>query len=296
MTDEPSTTGELPGALDEDEVDVLPSRQGELDAMRQVEEPVTVDSMVADLHELGVEAGETLFVHTAQSALGWVCGGPQAVCEALQRAVTEEGTVVLPTFCGQNSDPAVWEQPPIPDEWVDIVLENRPAYRPEVTPSHSVGSVPEVFRQYPGAVRSRHPIYPFAAWGADAEAIVAEHSYDDGLGDGSPLAELYDREARILMLGTDHTTNTSLHLAEYRADYPAGRTTTDVPILQDGERVRIEIEEQETSTDDFPDVGSAFEDEHEVVEGTVGAADCKLLDQPALVDFAVDWFEQHRTE
>lgn len=294
MPDEADDSGGLPGELDEDEVDVLPSREGELDAMRSVDRPVTIDSIVADLRALGIEPGETLFVHASQSAIGWVCGGPQAVCEALQRAVTERGTVVVPTFCGQNSDPADWEQPPIPDAWEEVVLANRPAYRPEVTPSHGVGSVPEVFRQYPGSVRSRHPIYPFAAWGAAADAIVAEHSYEDGLGEGSPLAELYDRDARVLMLGTDHSTNTSLHLAEYRAEYPAGRTVTDVPILRDGQRVRIEIEEQETSTDDFPDVGAAFEAEHEVVAGTVGAADATVLDQPALVDFAVDWFEAHR--
>lgn len=294
MTDEDST-GELPGDLTDD-IAVMESRQGELDAMRKVDQPVTIESMVADLRELGVTPGETLFVHSSQSALGWVCGGPQAVCEALQRTVTESGTVVLPTFCGQNSDPAVWEQPPVPESWIDTVCEHRPAYRPEVTPSHSVGSVPEVFRQYPDAVRSRHPIYPFAAWGADAVEITADHSYDDGLGDGSPLAALYDRNARVLLLGTDHSTSTSLHLAEYRADYPTSRTRTDVPIVRDGERVQITIEEQETSTDDFPAVGSAYEAAHEINEGTVGAADCKLLDQASLVDFAIDWFETNRSD
>lgn len=47
---------------------------------------------------------------------------------------------------------------------------------------------------------------------------------------------LYDRDGRVLLLGTDHGTNTSLHLAEYRADYPKERTGDGGPVLIDGER------------------------------------------------------------
>ncbi len=271
----------------------------ERDAVERAEEPVTVQSLADDLRELGVETGETLLVHSSMSALGWVVGDAQAVVDGLMRAVTESGTLVVPTYTGQYTNPEGWSNPPVPDEWVETIRAKRPAFRPAVTPTRRIGAVPECFRNYPRAVRSRHPQTSFAAWGADAAEIVADHSLDYGLGDGSPLAEVYERDGRVLMLGTDHDTNTSLHLAEYRADFPKESKTTDTPLLRDGERVHVEIEGFERSTEDFPDVGRAFEDEFgsdesAVRTGAVGATTATLLAQRPLVDFAVEWFEEHR--
>ena len=267
---------------------------GERDAVEAVEEPVTADAIVEDLRELGVMPGETLLVHSSVSSLGWVAGGAQAVVEALQRTVTEDGTLVVPTFTGQYTDPARWSNPPVPDEWVEPMPERMPTFRPAVTPTRSVGAVPECFRSYPEAVRSRHPTWSFAAWGADAEAIVADHPYENGLGEASPLGAVYDRDGSVLLLGVGHAVDTSLHLAEYRATFPKERASHRTPVLQDGERTMVELEGIAMSADDFPEVGAAFEREVGASEGPVGAATATLLDQPALVDFAVEWFEANR--
>lgn len=65
-----------------------------------------------------------------------------------------------------------------------------------------------------------------------------------------------------------------------------------------GERAAVERVDDctdiETSTDDFEDVGAAFESQTDVTTGTVGAADATLLDQQSLVDFATKWFGKHR--
>ena len=269
---------------------------GERDAVDRVDEPATVSTLRSDLRELGVEPGETLLVHSSLSALGWVCGDAQAVVDALCGAVTESGTLVMPAHTGQYTDPSVWSNPPVPDDWIETIRAERPPFRPETTPTRGMGAVAECFRGYPDTVRSRHPTVSFAAWGADAEAVVADHAYDEGLGEGSPLAEVYDRGGRVLALGTGYDTNTSIHLAEYRAAFPKERTTNDAPVLEDGERVRVEYEDIETDTSDFEEVGTAFEDERPeaVARGTVGAAEARLIDQPALVDFAVEWFEATR--
>lgn len=267
---------------------------GEKEAMGRVDDPVTVSSLVTDLRELGISAGDTVLVHSSLSALGWVCGGPQAVVDALQDVVTESGTLVLPTHTGQYTDPAEWSNPPVPEEWVEQIHESMPPFRPRVTPTRGMGAIPECFRNYPDVVRSGHPEVSFAAWGAEAEAIVTGHGFDDGLGENSPLARIYDRDGDILLLGVGHDNNTSLHLAEHRADVPKETVRHSAPVLEDGQRVRVEYEDIETNTEDFTDLGAAFERVVGLTEGTVGAADSKLVDQRAIVDFAVDWFEMNR--
>ncbi|MEE6208550.1 AAC(3) family N-acetyltransferase [Salarchaeum sp. III] len=263
------------------------------DAVEAVEEPVTPARIASDLRDLGVR-GETVIVHSSVSSLGWVPGGAQGVVEALRAAVTPAGTIVMPTHTSHLCTPSVWENPPIPDDWLPTVRESMPAFRPDVTPSRGVGAVPECFRTYPDAVRSTHPQYSFAAWGADADDIVADHELDYGLGENSPLSAVYNRGGLVLILGTDHETNTSLHLAESRADYERDETVEEGSVLVDGEREWVEFADIERTTDDFSDVGAAFEADVGVETGRVGVADANLLDQRALVDYATEWFSQNR--
>jgi aminoglycoside 3-N-acetyltransferase len=265
--------------------------------IERTDEPVTPDRIADDLRDLGVESCETLLVHSSLSSLGWVTAGPPAVVDALMEVVTSDGTLVMPTHSPHYTDPSRWRNPSVPDDWEDAIRTERPAYRPEVTPTRSVGAIPECFRTYPDVRRSRHPVYSAAAWGADAEAVVADQSYDHGHGEESPLAELYDRDGTILMLGTDHDTNTSLHLAEHRADREQGVSNQSVPVrVEDGETEMVEFEQLEYRADDFGEVGRDFEDENPeaVARGTVGPADTKLVSQRDVVDYGAAWFEKNR--
>jgi aminoglycoside 3-N-acetyltransferase len=267
----------------------------EKDTIDRSDDPVTVDRLVDDLRELGIEAGETLIVHSSLSSLGWVCGGAPAVVDALREAVTAEGTLVVPTHTGY-SDPAGWGNPPVPDDWEPTIRETMPAFDPAVTPTRGMGAIPECFRTYPDVRRSRHPVVSFAAWGAEAGTVVEDHSYDEPLGENSPLARVYDLDGRVLLLGVGHDRNTSLHLAEYRGEYPKRRTVDGGPVLRDGERRWLEYVDIETRTDDFSAVGEAFELHHPeaVTRGTVGYGTARLYEQRALVDFATAWFGENR--
>ena len=267
----------------------------ERDAVERTDEPVTVERTIADLRALGVDSG-TVLVHSSLSALGWVSGGPPAVVDALMEAVTPDGTLVMPTHTTQYTDPSYWEAPPVPDDWVEEIRTSRPPYRPAVTPTRGMGAIPECFRTYPDVRRSRHPTYSFAAWGADAEFVVGDHEFDHGLGEGSPLARVYDRDGIVLMLGTGFDTNTSLHLAEHRADREQESTTECAPVLDDGERTMVSFEQLDYDSDDFAEVGRDFEDDHPaaLARGTVGAADVRVVPQRALVDYGAAWFEENR--
>ncbi|NHN57937.1 AAC(3) family N-acetyltransferase [Halorussus rarus] len=262
-----------------------------------MDDPLTVGRIAADLRELGVEAGDTLLVHSSLSALGWVAVGPSAVVDALLEVVGPDGTLAMPTHSTQYSDPTGWRNPPVPDDWVGRIRAERPPYRPAVTPTRGMGAIPECFRSYPGAIRSRHPTYSFAARGADAEFVVADHAYDHGLGEGSPLARVYDRDGSVLMLGTGYDTNTSFHLAEHRADREQTASTHEAPVVgPDGDRETVTYEQLDYDSSDFAEVGRDFEDERPeaVTAGSVGLADAKLVSQRDLVDYAAEWFERNR--
>lgn len=269
------------------------SEQETIDA---VDEPNTVASLAEQLRDLGIARSEAVIVHTSLSALGWVCGGAQAIVEAL-RATTgddQDCTLVMPTFTGQYSDPAGWSSPAVPEAWHEVIREERPAYQPEVTPTRGVGVVPECFRNYPEVVRSRHPQLSFAARGPAADAIVGGHAFDYALGNTSPLGRLYGRDADVLLLGVDHGSNSSLHLAEYRADVTGEPLERSAPIWRDGERVEVEYEDIPTDESDFAQLGEDFERDVGATEGRVGAARAVLCSQPELVDYAVEWMEVHR--
>ena len=97
--------------------------------------PRTRESLAHDLCALGVVAGMILEVHSSLSKLGWVCGGPVAVVQALMDTVTETGTLTMPTHTTNYADPAKWSNPPVPESWWPKLYEQMPAFDPRITPS-----------------------------------------------------------------------------------------------------------------------------------------------------------------
>ena len=269
---------------------------GEARAVNAADQPTTRRSLVDQLRSLGVADGMTLIVHSSLSAIGWVAGGSQAVIEALIEAVGEEGTLVMPAHSSGLSEPSVWQHPPVPESWWQTIRDETPAFDPFVTPSRLMGAVAEGFRTYPGVLRSSHPQVSFAARGLHAAFVVGNHSLEHPLGEGSPLARLYDLDAHILLLGVDHANNTMLHLAEYRADYPGKEWTNQgAPVTVDGERRWVTFKDLEGVSDDFVEIGSDFAATGAERRQPVGSGEARLVGVRTLVDFAADWMTVHRT-
>ncbi len=263
----------------------------------QVPLPPTVTSLTTDLRALGVVPGMSLIVHSSLSAVAdWVIGGAAAVILALEAAIGPTGTLIMPTQSGELSDPASWAHPPVPEAWWESIRREMPPYQPDLTETREMGRIPETFRKQAGVLRSAHPQTSFAAWGNHAQFVVADHALDSALGEASPLARLYALDGAVLLLGVGHERNTSLHLAEYRADFPGKRSfPSAAPLLINGVRQWVEFDVLDFNEEDFAQIGAAFDQATGLVrQGKVGQATALLMPQRPLIDFAVTWLAANR--
>jgi aminoglycoside 3-N-acetyltransferase len=234
-----------------------------------------------------------VIVHSSLSSLGWVCGGSQAVVLALMDVLTESGTLVMPTHSADYSDPGKWKNPPVPESWLEAIRQNMPAFDPRTVPTLGMGRLPETFRSWPEALRSSHPAFSFAAWGRHASFVTEDHALDYSLGEDSPLARIYELDGQILLLEVGYESNTSFHLAEYRA--PAVRKSEDgAPIVESGQRVWKTYTDIELNEEVFGQIGADFEKAVGVRSFGVGSAQAKHFSQRRAVDFAREWLAQRR--
>ena len=247
--------------------------------------PRTRDSLAVDLSTLGVASGQLVMLHVSMRSLGFVVGGAMTLLDAVLDVLGPTGTLMMPAHSGDLSDPADWSAPPVPTAWVDQVRATLPAFDPARTPTWGLGVVPELFRTWPGVLRSAHPTVSLAAVGPLAAEIVSSHPLDDPHGEASPLARAYDRGVKLLLLGVGWNRATLLHLAERRARPDAEPVESGAPILRDGRRVWQNYRDYDSEPEQFARVGDALAGR--VATGLVGSARAILADGRTLVDSGV---------
>ena len=247
------------------------------------------------LAKAGVGKGQAIMVHTSLSSLGFVCGGAQVVIEALLESVGPEGTIMMPTQSWKNLDPAAgvhWQEP---EQWWQLIRDNWPAYDKDITPTNSMGAVAEMFRKWPGSLRSDHPARSVAANGQYAQYLTENHDLSNIFGEGSPIARLYELDGYVLLMGVGYDKNTSLHLADARAQYPGKHDSIEhSAILENGQRVWKEYATLYVDGEDFNAIGEAFEKAYPVAKVPLGNGCITFMKQHQLVDFAVQWIKENR--
>lgn len=146
---------------------------------------LTLTDLVDGFRALGVEAGDTLLVHSSYKSFGPVDGGPQTVIRALELAVDIEhdGTLIMPTFNFGFNKGEPWDV--------------------RTTPS-KMGVLTELARQDPRAKRVFHPFYSFAVLGKHAE-MLGGLRYKSAYERNSVFGKLRDLDGKIMVIGLSYT-------------------------------------------------------------------------------------------
>lgn len=256
---------------------------------------VLKEDLIKGFKKVGLKEGQSIMVHTSLSSLGFVCGGPQIVIEALIECVGKEGAIMMPAQSWKNLDPETgvhWEEP---KEWWQIIRDNWPAYNKDITPTNTMGVVAEMFRKWPGTKRSDHPARSVAALGKYADYLTENHDLCNIFGEDSPIDRLYKLDGYVLLIGVGYDKNTSIHLADAKAEYPGKHNIKESSaVMVNGVRKWISYETLAVDGEDFIEIGADFEKEYNVNEVDIGNAVVKFMRQRDIVDYAVKWIENNR--
>jgi len=164
--------------------------------------------------------GQAVIAHGSFKSLGRVQGGSKVVIDALLKSCE---SLVMPTFTYQSMvTPLVGP----PNNAVDYKAEEKNRKKKEAEKDY-IGPIPfqrnlpadeemgilaETLRRHPSAKRSLHPILSFAGVNADF-ALDRQTIYDPF----APIGALAGKNGWVVLIGVDHTVNTSIHYAEKMA-------------------------------------------------------------------------------
>jgi len=229
------------------------------------------------LRRLEIGRSQPVIAHASLSAFGRVQGGAQTMVGALLAAFD---TVVMPVFT--YSTMVIPEVGPSNNglDYGKAQYSNRMAviFDPEMPADRLMGIVPETLRRHPGAYRSLHPILSFA--GVNAHPILETQTYAEPL---ALIGALAESQGWVLMLGVNHTTNTSIHYAERLA---GRKHFTRWALTQHGIR----------ECPGFPSCSEGFQALAPKLENVtrrvrIGKAEVQALPLPEMVALVCEWIQ-----
>jgi aminoglycoside 3-N-acetyltransferase len=182
--------------------------------------PVSQDTIAEGLRQLGLTASSRVLVHASLRSFGRVDGGAKAVCQALVdvcgtvmiSAGTWERTGLQAAPPGLARPHNAYRQAETWDDF-DAGLARATEFASDLPVDSWLGTVAETMRQTFAHERGDHPMFSYLAVGPDARQLVDAARLDWPLG---PIGRLGELGGDVLLLGVDHTSNTTIHLAEQR--------------------------------------------------------------------------------
>lgn len=233
--------------------------------------PVAPAKLIDQLHALGVEPGAVLLVHTSFRAVGPVEGGADGLIDALLAAIGPHGTLVMPSWSGEDDEP----------------------FEPEHTvPAPDLGIVPSIFWRRLGVRRSLHQ-HAFAATGPQSELVLRDPLPLPPHIPQSPVGRVRDLDGQVLLLGVNHDADTTVHLAELEADVPY-RVPKHCTVVRDGRKVRVDYGENDHCCRRFVLVDDWLRERGLQAEGRVGHGTARLVRSRDIVDVVVRALRRNR--
>jgi aminoglycoside 3-N-acetyltransferase len=224
---------------------------------------LTTADILSGLRSLGVAAGDLLIVHSSLRSLGHVEGGADPVARALVDSVSPGGTLFVPTF-----------------------NYARLPYDPATTPSLA-GAISEAVRLLPGSRRSLQPTHPWSAVGpAAGEILTAHDERATPFGPDSPVWRLWERDAKVLLLGVDQRANSMIHVAEELLRLPYLDRTRVTKVVRDGGRIDEVVVRRPGHSGGFNKLDAPLRSASAVREVQIGEAMVRLMQSRRLVSTA----------
>ncbi len=167
--------------------------------------------LITGFKQLEIDPQKPLILHASLSSFGEVRGGAETLLGAI---LATYSFVMSPTFTYKSM--IIPESGPDNNglEYGSGYDQNKLAefYSQDMPADQLMGIVAEKIRSHPYAERSTHPILSFA--GIQLTEAIEAQTLEEPLG---PIQWLLDHQGYVLLLGVDHTVNTSIHLAEQKA-------------------------------------------------------------------------------
>jgi aminoglycoside 3-N-acetyltransferase len=168
---------------------------------------VTFTDLRTSLFKLGL-SHTPVIAHASLKAFGDVVGGAETLLRATLDSVW---ALVMPTFTYKTM---ITPEVGPPNNGMVYGAENdhnrmAEPFTPDLPADQQMGATAEALRRHARARRTFHPIQSFA--GIYADKFLAAQTMQDPLG---PIGALAQADGWILLLGVDHTVNTSIHYAE----------------------------------------------------------------------------------
>lgn len=223
----------------------------------------TKEQLKLQLSEMGIKSDDTVLIHTSFKAVGAVEGGPDAFIDAFCEYLSD-GLFIIPTHTWEN------------------VNKESPVFDYRTTPA-CIGLIPRTACQRADGIRSLHPTHSVWVHGKGSAEFVEgeEHARTP-----APVGKLWWRlgevEAKILLIGVDHSRNTYIHAVDEIAgldDRLCDEVWNVSVVTRDGGIITHPYRSHgNTGSDNFNIFEKAFIAHGAQIDGTLGDAKVRVVD------------------